>query len=271
MTAVSTLSTSLPVEPWRVDALQPRIHEAITPRSIRAYAYSLRLSSVEQLTKDILHKGFTEYFYAAIEVTANIITPNSSDYAPYAISSIVLKVCGRKGKEEIEVIRLLLAQVEMPENDRPTPETIRVLREQAEAILNADSALTRWWKQLIASMPLAADQVKEDARTEKILHLMTEARESILSKRYENPKKGMIVRVVRGRKVPIGTEGKLIWVGSTKFGKRVGFNDLSDTTHWTAWNNIEFIDPVDEKQVIEIAKQYYTEGGWGTIFGTVRT
>jgi hypothetical protein len=63
----------------------------------------------------------------------------------------------------------------------------------------------------------------------------------------------------------------LIWVGSTKFGKRVGFTDLSDTTHWTAWNNIEFIDPVDEKQVIEIAKQYYTEGGWGTVFGTVRT
>ena len=120
MTAVSTLSTSLPVEPWRVDALQPRMHESITPRSIRAYAYSLRLSSVEQLTKDILRKGFTDYFYAAIEVTASIHTPNSSDYAPYAGSSIVLKVCGRKDKEEIEVIRLLLAEVEMPENDRPT-------------------------------------------------------------------------------------------------------------------------------------------------------
>ncbi len=49
------------------------------------------------------------------------------------------------------------------------------------------------------------------------------------------------MKVVKGRKVPKGTQGRLFWVGQTRFGKRVGFNDATGTTHWTAATNVEVI------------------------------
>ena len=54
--------------------------------------------------------------------------------------------------------------------------------------------------------------------------------------------KGDRVRVVRGKKVPLGTVGKAFWVGATKFGWRVGFTDDANVTHWTATSNVELAD-----------------------------
>lgn len=70
------------------------------------------------------------------------------------------------------------------------------------------------------------------------------------------PKRGRRVRVVRGRKVPRGTEGEVIWYGAGKnFGPvpryrggwstaapmRVGIKDVAGTVHWTAASNVEVI------------------------------
>lgn len=51
------------------------------------------------------------------------------------------------------------------------------------------------------------------------------------------------VRVVRGRKVPIGTEGTIIWFGEGNYGLRVGLKDAEGNTHWTAASNVEVINP----------------------------
>ena len=51
--------------------------------------------------------------------------------------------------------------------------------------------------------------------------------------------KGTPLRVVRGRKVPVGTRGRCFWIGETKYGTRVGLNDAEGTTHWTARGNVE--------------------------------
>jgi hypothetical protein len=53
------------------------------------------------------------------------------------------------------------------------------------------------------------------------------------------------VRVVKGRKVPRGTEGRVFWIGTDGFDKpKIGFKDDAGATHWTAASNVEIIIPV---------------------------
>jgi hypothetical protein len=139
-----------------------------------------------------------------------------------------------------------------------------------ESVMQADSQLSRWWNRLLTETTLATDAAKEQARTDVILALIEDERERLKAELYTSPRKGQTTKVVRGRKIPIGTEGKLIWVGQTKFGKRVGIKDATETVYWTAWGNIEFTDPVDEATVLANAKKRYTET-YAAVFGAPRT
>lgn len=53
--------------------------------------------------------------------------------------------------------------------------------------------------------------------------------------------KGTKVKVVKGRKVPVGTEGEVFWVGEGKWGWRVGFTGTDGETYWTALTNVEAV------------------------------
>jgi hypothetical protein len=57
----------------------------------------------------------------------------------------------------------------------------------------------------------------------------------------KRPDRGRLVRVVKGRKVPKGTEGVCIWIGMTQYGQRVGLKDAAGTVHWTAATNVEAV------------------------------
>lgn len=50
--------------------------------------------------------------------------------------------------------------------------------------------------------------------------------------------KGATVQVVKGRKVPKGTTGTVIWIGEGQWGWRVGIKDAAGETHWTALDNV---------------------------------
>jgi hypothetical protein len=51
---------------------------------------------------------------------------------------------------------------------------------------------------------------------------------------------GVPVRVVRGRKVPIGTTGTVFWMGADAWDKpRIGIHDEAGETFWTATSNVE--------------------------------
>lgn len=56
---------------------------------------------------------------------------------------------------------------------------------------------------------------------------------------------GKRARVVRGRKVPLGTEGTVIWVGPNRYRyygpARVGLRDDAGAVHWTSESNLEFL------------------------------
>jgi len=56
--------------------------------------------------------------------------------------------------------------------------------------------------------------------------------------RLIEPDKGLRCKVVKGRKVPLATEGVIFWVGDRGYGTSVGFKDSSGVTHWTAIGNI---------------------------------
>lgn len=53
--------------------------------------------------------------------------------------------------------------------------------------------------------------------------------------------KGETIKVVKGRKVPVGTEGVCFWVGENQYGWRVGFSTAEGETCWTALSNVEVV------------------------------
>jgi len=60
--------------------------------------------------------------------------------------------------------------------------------------------------------------------------------------RAKAPAKGVMVKVVKGRKVAKGTIGECIWFGAGRFGERIGIKDAAGTVHWTAASNAEAMD-----------------------------
>lgn len=55
------------------------------------------------------------------------------------------------------------------------------------------------------------------------------------------PRPGRHVRVVKGRKVPVGTEGTVFWAGNAGYGQRVGFTTAQGVKHFTAASNVEVV------------------------------
>lgn len=73
------------------------------------------------------------------------------------------------------------------------------------------------------------------ARAREISRLVEEAHTLGVGKR---------IRVVKGRKVPHGTEGSVFWIGESRFapcGRRVGFRSDSGDVYWTSADNVEVI------------------------------
>ncbi len=55
--------------------------------------------------------------------------------------------------------------------------------------------------------------------------------------------RGCVVRVVRGRKVPIGTVARVFWYGESRYGTRLGIKvEGSEEALWTAATNVEVIE-----------------------------
>ena len=88
---------------------------------------------------------------------------------------------------------------------------------EVDALLEAEFAFQRrYW----------ADRAAEAARQQEALQRILDL-------------KGQVVRVVKGRKVALGTEGTVFWVGEGKYdGYRVGMKTESGETHWTAVSNV---------------------------------
>lgn len=65
--------------------------------------------------------------------------------------------------------------------------------------------------------------------------------QQMLMARKRDIRRGTEVRVIKGRKVKIGTEARVFWIGSTRFGMRVGLEMASGERVFTAEKNVEAI------------------------------
>lgn len=85
---------------------------------------------------------------------------------------------------------------------------------------------------------------------------------------------GQTYKVVRGRKVPHGTTGKVFWFGSSKFsgfsvGLKINRPDGNQETVFTSLNNLQYINDADVV-LMNVAKDWYlkeieswiTKGGY---------
>lgn len=75
------------------------------------------------------------------------------------------------------------------------------------------------------------------------------ATEAARAYRNEEAQKALLVpcightaRVVRGRKVPLGTEGMVVWVDNVEYVSRIGIEDAAGMIHYTAITNAERTD-----------------------------
>jgi hypothetical protein len=100
---------------------------------------------------------------------------------------------------------------------------------EVDAFLEAEFAANRqYW----------ADRAAEAKRAEQAKAEM-----------FETYGRGKVVKVVKGRKVPLGTEGTVFWLDESKFGGyRVGFETLSGEKHFTALSNVAPIEGMEEVQ-----------------------
>ena len=111
----------------------------------------------------------------------------------------------------------------------------------------------------------------EDIRTEAVNALVTRVNCQALADAGKKVEKGSTVKVVRGRKIPLGTTGKVIWKGESRFGWRVGIKDDVHTVHWTALGNVTAVFDAAEvtAAALAAAKVKYTET-LAHLFGPVR-
>jgi hypothetical protein len=59
---------------------------------------------------------------------------------------------------------------------------------------------------------------------------------------WHTPTKGAVVRIVAGRKIPVGLEGQVTWSGDSQFGPRVRVQLANGDEEFTAAHNVEVID-----------------------------
>lgn len=88
------------------------------------------------------------------------------------------------------------------------------------------------------------DLIQENERQLKLQQYeakLQNQRKKIAELQAKIPAKGKTVKVVRGRKVPVGMVGTCFWVGDSAYGQRIGLKTDSGDTIWVALKNCEAI------------------------------
>lgn len=115
---------------------------------------------------------------------------------------------------------------------------------------------------------------REEIRTAVINRLVANTTHNLRVKAAETVTKGTTVKVVQGRKIPLGTTGKVIWKGQNQWGWRVGIkvDPTKEDVLWTALGNVEVIydDARVATEAIAEAKAEYNKGDLAKLFGAAR-
>ena len=150
----------------------------------------------------------------------------------------------RTGSESVQIMSdvwgtLHFAEVWNPETGRPERVVLKTVDHQVGLYFWYD-----WTKKSYATVDATPEvveahetwkQAQEETRTQAAFEANVERGLQVA----REVKKGSLVVVVRGRKVPKGTKGRVFWTGSNHYGDRVGVQGDDGQTHWTATRNVE--------------------------------
>jgi hypothetical protein len=99
---------------------------------------------------------------------------------------------------------------------------------------------TRGWTYLNSADVDATDEVR--AKYSALLEFNREKRRQEIEEEGANrPKVGRYVRVFKGRKVPVGTEGFVFWSGSNQWGESVGIETADGKRVFTSVKNVQVL------------------------------
>ena len=143
-------------------------------------------------------------------------------------------------------------------------------------IAEVEYATTRGWTYANSATVDATPEVIEKAYAYARGLALADLKDRAASK-ARKVAKGKFVRVVKGRKVPKGTEGEVFWVGpgkaysyyAAKYGvpDRVGFKTADGTTYWTAASNLEVLDPEDWVDDLDTLTARAANVDWSYVVG----
>ena len=114
-----------------------------------------------------------------------------------------------------------------------------------ESLASVEYATTRGWTYANSATVDATDEVKA-AAAEWLAERDIASWNAAAAHDALMVNKGDTVEVVRGRKVPIGTTGEVIWIGADKYDRtgrkqRLGVKDGDGEVHWTAESNVRLV------------------------------
>jgi len=227
---------------------------------------------VEDALDQVRSRG--EVYAAVMTVDVEESRPVSSDYEPSVYGRVYLRVAYRNNatpNNPVTVTAVHLASVYT--QFYPTQSDRERLKAIVTEMTETVSPLTNYWKSLLAtakSMVASPDRV-EAARTEVILGMMEEIRNEMRSDLNDKMRRGghIGVKVVSGRKVPIGTTGRVFWAGKNQWGLRVGLRTDKGIVYWTSAGNVEVTDQPNEMEVVTMARKRYTNI-YSDLFGSAR-
>jgi hypothetical protein len=98
-------------------------------------------------------------------------------------------------------------------------------------VVDAPASIVNAYNAEVAAKARAAREAAAKAKAER------EAAEELVTVR-----RGKVVKVVRGRKIPKGTLGACFWVGESKYGWRVGIELADGSREFTALCNVEVVN-----------------------------
>jgi hypothetical protein len=127
-----------------------------------------------------------------------------------------------------------------------------VYDEATDSLKHVEYATTRGYTYDCGATVDATDEVKAKAREVLRRLTLTDLLDNAAME-AKTPEKGKRVRVTKGRKVPLGTEGTVVWKGVDQYANnrlhkthyRVGLKTDAGETHFTSADNVTVLDPQD--------------------------
>lgn len=132
------------------------------------------------------------------------------------------------------------------ETDGPQAGTYQKIRRYSGPGVSVDCHLCPYFRDEVDASPEILQEFKDNQEADRKEREEARKAKEIADraakeeKERKTPRKGRTVKVVRGRKVPIGTVGECFWVGESTWGKRIGMK-VNGATVWVDYKNVEAV------------------------------